>query len=172
MLSIFRCSPWFDARLKVHKNIREHLVIEECKDYEIFYALLTYCYTGNIVLDSHNVPELLSLAFHFQMVKLKSYCIEYLIRNLNVKNVHVAIELAFKFGLTELIRRCFSCLQRNFPYLFEHDREELMRYTPTIVQAFVSEKGWTIHPSHLLKFITSWVNFDVSLREESFQGLL
>ena len=37
------CSPWFDARLKVHKNIRECLELDQCKNYKIFYALLEYC---------------------------------------------------------------------------------------------------------------------------------
>ena len=110
----FSCSPWFDARLKVHKSTREHINIEQCNDYEIFYALLTYCYTGNIVLDQHNVPELLSLAVLFQMVKLKSYCCEYLCRNLNAKNVHTAVELAIRLSLGDLMRRSFSFLQVKF----------------------------------------------------------
>ena len=128
------CSPWFDARLKVHKSTREHIAIDQCKDYEIFYALLTYCYTGNIVLDQHNVSELLSLSVLFQMVKLKSYCCEYLSRNLNAKNVHTAVDLAFRHNLSDLIRRSFSYLQRSFGYLYENDREELMQYAPQLVQ--------------------------------------
>ena len=72
------CSPWFDARLKVHKSTRECLEIDQCKDYKIFHALLEYCYTGSIVLDMHNVSELLNLSSLFQMDKLKSYCCEYL----------------------------------------------------------------------------------------------
>ena len=143
---IYRCSPWFDARLKVHKSTREHINIEQCNDYEIFYALLTYCYTGNIVLDQHNVPELLSLAVLFQMVKLKSYCCEYLCRNLNAKNVHTAVELSSRLSLVDLMRRSFSYLQRSFGYLFENDREELMQYSPQMVQTFLTEKGWSLHP--------------------------
>jgi hypothetical protein len=42
------CSHWFDARLKVHKNIRECLELDQCKDYKIFYALLEYCYTAQL----------------------------------------------------------------------------------------------------------------------------
>ena len=52
------CSPWFDARLKVHKSTREHIAIDQCKDYEIFYALLTYIYTGNLVLDQVTITIL------------------------------------------------------------------------------------------------------------------
>ena len=109
------CSPWFDARLKVHKSTREHIAIDQCKDYEIFYALLTYCYTGNIQLDQHNVPELLSLSVLFQMVKLKSYCCEYLWRNLNCKTIHVAVDLAIRHqASSDLIRRSFAYLHSSF----------------------------------------------------------
>ena len=104
------------------------------KDYEIFYALLTFCYTGIIVLDMHNVSELLSLSVLFQMVKLKSYCCEYLSRNLNFKNVHTAVDLAFRHNLSDLIRRSFTYLQRSFGYLYDNDRDELMQYSPQLVQ--------------------------------------
>ena len=49
-------SPWFDSKLKMHKVTREIILVTECKDYEIFYALLTYCYTGHIIIDKGNVP--------------------------------------------------------------------------------------------------------------------
>lgn len=166
------CSPWFDARLKVHKSTREHIAIDQCKDYEIFYALLTYCYTGNIVLDQHNVSELLSLSVLFQMVKLKSYCCEYLCRNLNAKNVHTAVDLAIRHSLSDLIRRSFSYLQRNFPFLYENDREELMQYSPQLLQTFLTEKGWSLPAELVLKYCSSWVNYDLASREEYFANLL
>ena len=166
------CSPWFDARLKVHKSTREHIAIDQCKDYEIFYALLTYCYTGNIVLDTHNVSELLSLSVLFQMVKLKSYCCEYLFRNLNAKNIHTAVDLAIRHSLSDLIRRSFSYLQRSFGFLFDNDREELMQYSPQLVQAFLSEKGWSLPGELVLRYTSTWVNYDLTSREEYFPALL
>ena len=132
------CSPWFDARFKVHKSTRESMKIDQCKDYEIFYALLTYCYTGGIALDMHNVCELLNLSALFQMVKLRSYCCEYLSQNLNSKNVHTAVEIAVRHSLSDLIRRTFTYLQRSFEYLYANDRNELMQYSPQVVQGTIS----------------------------------
>jgi hypothetical protein len=166
------CSPWFDARLKVHKSTREHIAIDQCRDYEIFYALLTYCYTGNIVLDQHNVSELLSLSVLFQMVKLKSYCCEYLCRNLNAKNIHTAVDLAIRHSLSDLSRRSLSMLQRSFGFLFENDREELMQYTSQMVQTFLTEKGWALPAELVLRYVTCWVNYDLASREEYFPSLL
>ena len=131
------CSPWFDARLKVHKSTRECMTIDQCKDYEIFYAMLTYCYTGGIALDLHNVCELLNLSALFQMVKLRTYCCDYLSQNLNSKNVHTAADLAFRHSLSDLFRRSFTYLQRNFEYLYANDRDELMQYSPQLVQGTI-----------------------------------
>ena len=89
------------------------------------------------VLDQHNVSELLSLSVLFQMVKLKSYCCEYLSRNLNSKNVHTAVDLSFRHCLNDLQRRSFSFLQRSFGYLYDHDREELIQYGPQLVQGIL-----------------------------------
>ena len=130
------CSPWFDARLMVHKNKREILELDQCKDYKIFYALLEYCYTGFIVLDKHNVSELLNLSVLFQMDKLKSYCCEYLNQN-HYMNVHTAVELAFRHSLSNLIQRTFTDLQLNFEYFYANGRDALMQYSPPLVQGTI-----------------------------------
>ena len=132
------CSPWFDARLKVHKNTRECLKIDQCKDYKIFYALLEYCYTGFILLDKHNVSELLNLSVFFQMDKLKSYCCKYLNKNLDYMNIPTAVELAFQHSLNNLIRRSFTYLQHSFEYFYANDRDALMQYSPQLVEGTIS----------------------------------
>ncbi|CAB4054823.1 unnamed protein product [Lepeophtheirus salmonis] len=80
------CSPWFDTNLKVYKTTKETVEVTQCKNYEIFHQLLTYCYTGQIIVDKNNVPELLHLSNYYAIFKLKSYCSEYLERNLNSRN--------------------------------------------------------------------------------------
>ena len=167
---LFSCSPWFDARLKGRKSTQEHINIEQCNDYEIFHALLTYCYTGSIVLDQHNVPELLSLSSIFQIMKLRSHCCDYLIKNLSAKNVHTAVDLAIRHQINDLMRRSFHYLHKSFEYLFENDREELMQYSTQMVQTFLTEKGWSLNPNLVLRFVASWVNYDLTSREEHFPG--
>ena len=128
------CSPWFEARLKVHKITRECMKIDQCKDYKIFYNLLDYCYTGIIILDMQNVGELLNLSIFFEMAELKSYCCGYLCKNLNHKNIHTIVKLAFQHSLSDLIQRSFNYLQCNFGYFYDNDRDKLMQYSPQLVQ--------------------------------------
>ena len=47
-----------------------------------------------------------------------------------------------------------------------------MQYSPSVVQAFLSDKGWILPPELVLKYAASWVNYDLSTREEYFVGLL
>ena len=67
------CSPWFDSRLKMHKTMKEEIAVD-CQNLEAFYAVLTYCYTGQISIDKDCVAELLYLADYFAISKLKAYC--------------------------------------------------------------------------------------------------
>ncbi len=54
------CSPWFDSRLKMHKTMREEIELDPFLDnLEVFYAVLTYFYTGQITLDRTNVADVL-----------------------------------------------------------------------------------------------------------------
>ncbi len=66
------CSPWFDSRLKMHKTLKEQIDIDCCQNLEAFYAVLTYCYTGQILIDRGSVGELLYLSDFFGISKLKA----------------------------------------------------------------------------------------------------
>ena len=72
------------------------MTIPDTKDYEIFHAILTFCYSGNIVVDKNNISELMHLANFFQMSKLRSYCCEWYSRNMSVKTVHSVVDVSLR----------------------------------------------------------------------------
>ena len=80
----------------MYKATREQITIDECKDYEIFHAILTFCYSGNIVIDKNNIGELLHLANFFAMSKLKGYCCDWYFRNMNLKTVHTVVDISIR----------------------------------------------------------------------------
>lgn len=63
-------SSWFDSRLKMHKTVKEEIEVD-CKNLEVFHAVLTYFYTGQITIDRNNVAELVYLADYFTINKLR-----------------------------------------------------------------------------------------------------
>ena len=84
----------------MYKATREQITIDECKDYEIFYAILTFCYSGNIVIDKNNIGELLHLANFFAMSKLKGYCCDWYFRNMNLKTVHTVVDISIRYVMS------------------------------------------------------------------------
>ena len=61
---------------------------------------------------------------------------------------------------------------RHFEHIFENDRNELMHYSMHQITAFLTEKSWALRQELLLKFITRWVGFAVSSREDQYIQLL
>ena len=101
----------------MYKATREHLSIDECKDYEIFHAILTFCYSGNIVIDKNNIGELMHLANFFSMSKLRSYCCEWYSRNMNIKSVHTVVDVSLRQDSLTLFR-----LQHYPPKINKNDK--------------------------------------------------
>ena len=61
---------------------------------------------------------------------------------------------------------------RNFAYIFENDRNELLHYPINQITAFLNEKSWALKQELLLKFITRWVGFAINSREGDYIQLL
>ena len=154
----------------MHKTVKEDISVD-CANLELFYAVLTYCYSGHIVIDRHNVDELLYLSDHFAIPRLKSLCCEYLVRNLNARNVFQTFDISTQYGgLTEVNKQSLIFLQRNFDYLY--NREEMLNLSMPKVQSLISERLWPMGQERVLAFLAKWVAFNMPLREAHFLSLL
>ena len=163
------CSTWFDSKLKMHKTVKEEITVH-CQNLELFYAVLTYCYTGQIIIDRHVVDELLYLSDYFGIVKLKNHCCEYLGRNINGRNVFNTFDISIKYGLSEVQKQSLIFLQRNFDFLFH--REEMLSLSLQKVQILISERLWRMSQERVLTFLAQWVASDVQVRELHYPSLL
>jgi len=181
------CSPWFDQRLKIHKTLREEIELD-FSNLEVFYAVLTYFYTGQVMIDRQNVADVLHLADFFGVSRLRGYCCEYLSRNLvnlivnlqnyaphagrlqNVKSVFPVLDMATRYNLSDLLRQTHACLWRHFEHLY--DRLEMLQMSGNKVHALLSERAWPVSQEMLLTFVTNWVTFHSEAREDSLISLL
>ena len=136
------CSPWFDSRLKMHKTMKEEIAVD-CQNLEAFYAVLTYCYTGQISIDKDCVAELLYLADYFAISKLKAYCSDYINRGISLRNVFSVLDLAMKCNASELLKLSSVLILRNFSRI--HDRVEMLNLTLNKVQMLLSDREWQVH---------------------------
>ncbi|KAK7794362.1 hypothetical protein R5R35_007243 [Gryllus longicercus] len=163
------CSPYFDSVLKMHKTVKEGLTIT-CQNPEVFHCLLNYMYTGSIVIDKNNVAELLRLANHFLVAKLRNYCAEYLDRYLDITNCLSVREMAEKYNMPSLMKAATLFIQVNVTKVIF--QEEILYCPLRKIEAFLSEKSWSVPHSMLLGLIARWVMQDVNVRERSMRALL
>ncbi|XP_049777007.1 myoneurin-like isoform X1 [Schistocerca cancellata] len=163
------CSQYFESILKTHKSIKERLTVT-CQSSEIFQSLLNYMYTGCVIINKSNVSELLRLANHFLVGKLKNYCADYLDRHLDVTNCLSVRDLSEKYNLPILLKAATLFVAVNInKVLFE---EELMNFSLPKMEEFLSEKAWVVPQDSLLSLISRWVQKDITARERSIRALL
>ncbi|CAL8103102.1 unnamed protein product [Orchesella dallaii] len=154
---------------KYGEGICESLVIS-CSDPEIFLSFLNYMYTGQIQLDKNNVGELMRLANHFLMNKLKAYCAQYLERFLDCENCLQMKEIGEKFSVQSLAKGATTFVQTHLAEVINH--EVMMELSPKQVESFVTEKAWSIPQDVAVKFMSRWVYHDQINRERDFKQLL
>ncbi|KDR16311.1 myoneurin-like [Zootermopsis nevadensis] len=163
------CSPYFDSILKMHRTVKERLTVT-CQNSDIFHCLLNYMYTGSIIIDKNNVTELLRLANHFIVTKLKSYCAEYLDRYLDITNCLSVKEMAEKYNMPALSKAATLFVQVHLNKVILQD--EILTCSLPKIEAFFSDKAWSVPQNAILGLITRWINYDVNLRERHMKTLL
>lgn len=161
------CSPWFDTNFKVHKTLKEVIEIENCKNYEVFHLVLTYMYSGEVVINKDNVADILAISHMYCINKLKSYCAEFLEKNLKVSNCIKLIELAEKYHLVDFSKQTLAYFNKHLEAIVQHN--EIEKKTVSEMQNFIC-KSYGV-PNHLiLKLVTRWMNQN-SECEEHFPNL-
>ncbi len=165
-------SQWFDSKLKMHKTLKEEIELDSImNNLEVFYAVLTYFYTGQITLHRGNVANVLFAADVFVVTKLRAHCCEYLARNfLNPRDVFVVLGLASRHGLSDLLRQSCAVVWRNFEQLWDHD--DMLNLPLSGVQVLLQGRSWPVAQELLLSFITKWVWWHPQAREDALISLL
>ena len=163
------CSSWFDTKFKVHKTMKEIIEVESCKNYEVFHLVLTYMYTGRMVLEKHNVADILDISHNYAVNKLKNYCSEFLERNLRVNNCLNVIELCTKYHLIDLSKQTMAYINKNFKHIIQY--HEIEKMSLNNLQEYLN-RAWYFPAELVLRFITRWISQDQTRREESFVHLL
>lgn len=163
------CSPYFDSVLKTHKIIKEQLTVT-CQNLDAFQLLLNYMYTGAVVIDKNNVSELLRLANHFLVLKLKNYCAEYLDRYLDSSNCLAVKDMADKFNLPALQKNVSAFIHSHITEILDHN--EILEFNINKLESFLREKQWFISQHVLFNFFCKWVDHNVAKREHNLRTLL
>ena len=163
------CSPYFESMLQKNKVAKEHVTVA-CKNHLVFEILLDYIYTGKVLIYKECVYELLKLANHYLLSKLKSNCGEYLERNIDIANCLSVKDIAEECGLPSLAKTAESFIVGNMHHVIQQD--EILDYPLNRLEFFIGNKIYGLSPEMKLHLISMWVRCDPSVREVHFGTLL
>ena len=118
--------------------------------YQVFHLVLTYMYTGKIVLEKHNVADILDISHNYAINKLKNYCSEFLEKNLRANNCLNVIELASKYHLVDLTKQTMAFINKNFKHIIQY--YELEKMSLTKLQEYLNNQAWYFPAELVLRF--------------------
>lgn len=162
-------SPYFESILKNHRVTKEELTVK-WKNSESFKVMLDYMYSGNVKIDESNIQEVLRLADHFLMNKLKNYCENYLEKFVSPDNFFFTKEIAEKYSLTKLQDALTTFFGKNVVQLLQ--QPQVLEMTFKKFETFLSQPSCAVSASNLLNCIANWVKQDIPGRSQHLSALL
>lgn len=165
-------SPYFESILKNHRITKEDFSIS-WHDVDSFETLLNYMYSGEVLITFDNVHNLLRLASHFLVNKLKSYCEMFLQRFLDTDNCLFARDMADRYALETLNELVTTFVGDNINEILV--KPGITELSARKIEGFITDPTTgcdTVPLPSLLSAIAMWAKRDVAKRAAGFQKLL
>lgn len=165
-------SPYFEKLLKNQRIPKEGIAID-WPDSKSFELLVDYLYSGEILLHEDNIDDVVQLADHFMINKLKSHCEEYFRQFVSLENCLKIKDMIDSYNLTG-VRDAIN------QFIADHITD-VLTLTALLELSFEKFGCFIADPatgcdsiSHhtLLTAISSWVKYDLSERANDFPNLL
>lgn len=137
---------------------------------DVFALVLEYIYTGSVVVDRHSVSELVRLANHLAVPKLKAHCAEYLARYLHADNCLAVLDTAGKYRLTELERAALVFASQNAEAVLSG--RHALQLSAGDVERLLRDHRLQLTAERRLVYVLDWVCSGVSSREQEMRQLL
>ena len=165
-------SPFFEKLLKNQRIPKEGITID-WPDSQLFELLVDYLYSGQILLDDSNVDDVLRLADHFMINKLKAHCEEYYKQFMSLENCLRIKELVESYCLTGLKDAVNQFIADHITDVLS--QTALLQLSFDKFGLFIADPATgcdSISHHTLLTAISSWVKFDLTERSSDFPQLL
>lgn len=106
------------------------------------------------MINKDNVADILAISHMYSINKLKSYCAEFLEKNLKVSNCVNAIELAEKYHLIDFSKQTLVYINKHFEAITQYHEWEKKDFSD--MQQFIC-KSWGLPNQLVLRLITRYV---------------
>ena len=154
---------------------------ESCKDEveifgiseSIFDIILSYMYTGNVVVDLEDIQDLLVAANMFQIVLLKDACCNHLQNRIDFSNCLGLFEFAEAYNCSELKRQSFLFILENFVDVFHKKNEEFLNLSYNTFSEFLGNEYLKVESEEqIFHAALQWLIHDEQNRFEHVTGVL
>ncbi len=105
------------------------------------------------MINKDNVADILAISHMYSINKLKSYCAEFLEKNLKVSNCVNAIELAEKYHLIDFSKQTLAYINKHFEAIIHYHEIEKKQFVD--MQQFIN-KSWGLPNQLVLRLITRY----------------
>ena len=107
------------------------------------------------MIDKDNVDVILDISNTCCITKLKTYCAEFLERNLKAYNCLNVVELAKKYHLVDLLKQTLAYIDKHFEHIIQY--HEFEKKSLAEVTQYISRAAWYFPSELVLRLITRWV---------------
>lgn len=168
---IAACSDYFRVMLTGdYRESRELRTTLEGVKPEAIGAIINFAYTGEILINSDNVLDLIVAASIIQAEEIQEQCTERILSQLTHSNCIDILDFADKYSLNTLYDSSFLYCLRRFKYIALSP--EFLETEARLLIRIISDDNLKCREEEIFEFILKWVAHDPEIRIHDLPDLM
>uniref|UniRef100_UPI00358FC1B5 kelch-like protein 32 n=1 Tax=Myxine glutinosa TaxID=7769 RepID=UPI00358FC1B5 len=167
------CSDYFRAmfNLSMMESGAQEVTLKGVGDLGL-EKILDFAYTGQVVLESCGVREVLAAASHFQFLEIQCFCSKFLAQEITLSNINEMHSLADLYGLSTLKEALIDFLVAQLPVLLANCPTELLSLpSPVLTDLLQNDKLTALSEHDIWKRDPLSSVLFISVLDEVLRGL-
>lgn len=137
-----------------------------------FSSLLTYVYTGTVIIDEKNVQNIFKAIRHFKVTWIDDACYDYIAHHLAFTNYETALKIAEGLSLDQIKPDIYRFMGHSITQLVEQPNFFKDLSLKLLMEFIQNDIYVDIHERFLLELVLHWVEANKSDRKANLRDLL
>ncbi|XP_049306550.1 kelch-like protein 3 [Bactrocera dorsalis] len=169
-LILAAASPYFENLFSGDQGNNPIIEINDI-DSDIFERLITFCYTGQMLITVNNVGAMLKAAIILKLDDAITSCVDYLMSHINEYTIQAVYTLERETHCKLLIQKIIEYETQNFVEI--NQRREFLNFNVEKMQRILESDNLNItREEDAFDAIKRWFNHDVPARQEQLPLLI
>ncbi|VDM43106.1 unnamed protein product [Toxocara canis] len=165
-------SPYFNAMFTpaMIESKQDRIYLQGI-DSETLSALVDYMYTGRLLIDEHNVQNLLTTGSVLQLACVRDACSRFLLEQLDPSNCLGISHFAMIHGCTQLAHAATTFIHQHFSHLIRCE-EFLALDKDRLIELISADRLTTNGEEKVYEAVMNWTRHDLPNRKEYIPELM